>query len=407
MNDVTDLIESLLYQGEGESLDFKRDQYPFNGADDLQKSEILKDLLAFANSWRRTDAYILIGVKAEIGQRHTVVGTEEHFDDAALQQFINSKTNRKIIFSYNVYAFEEKKIGIIHIPIQERPAYANRDFGKVKKEFVYYRLGSSTAVAKPEEIAKMGKDSHLQLFPSRPLIGLQYANLSLRKNLGQDIILRCLAFEAPSSRMPTFQKTTSNNIYSNFSMDSAVERLNPDYWREYEKYVRTLALVHPIGFVLHNQSNFLAQNVHLEIHGNSEENITIFDLDSVPDKPVKMDMDKLSRSIKSIHAQKIQTKIKFYDSQWTISVDVGNVQPQQKIWTKEPFFVGCKSSASLKMEVLIYADNLPEPHKEDLAIQFEVREAPTLDINKLELFPASHDFIKDNQNFHERSSALY
>jgi Putative DNA-binding domain len=307
MKDTTDLIESLLYQGEGESLDFKRDQYSFIGADEQQKSEILKDLLAFANSWRRTDAYILIGVQAEIGQRHTVVGTEEHFDDAQLQQFINSKTNRKIIFSYNVYPFEEKKIGIIHIPIQERPTYASRDFGKVKKEVVYYRLGSSTAIAKPEEIAKMGKDTHIQFLPSKPVISLEYANLNLRKSLGQDIILHCLAFKEPSSRLPSLQKPNSHNSYSNFSMSDTFERFNPDYWREYEAYIRSLALVQPIGFVLHNQSNFLAQNVRIEIHGNAEKDITIFDLDSVPDRPAKTDMETISRGIESIHAKKIQT----------------------------------------------------------------------------------------------------
>jgi Putative DNA-binding domain len=402
MNGVNDLIESLLYQGEGESLDFKRDQYPFSGADDLQKSEILKDLLAFANSWRRADAYILIGVKAEIGQRHTVVGTEEHFDDAQLQQFINSKTNRKIIFSYNVYAFEEKMIGIIHIPIQERPTYANRDFGKVKKEFVYYRLGSSTAIAKPEEIAKMGKDSHIQFLPSKPVISLEYANLNLRKSLGREIILHCLAFKEPSSRLPSLQKPNSHNSYSNFSisMSDPFERFNPDYWREYEAYIRSLALVQQIGFVLHNQSNFLAQNVRIEIHGNAEQNITIFDLDSVPDRPVKTEMEKVSRGIKSIHAKKIQTIINSYGSKWMISANIGNIQPQQKAWAEEPFFIGCTAPSSLKMEVLIYADNLPEPQKEHLVIQFEVQDEAALNINTLEFFQTSHNFIEDNLNFH-------
>ncbi len=63
MNSSSPLIESLLYQSEGTALDFKRDQYPFSDATDDQKSELLKDILAFANSFRQTDAYIVIGVK--------------------------------------------------------------------------------------------------------------------------------------------------------------------------------------------------------------------------------------------------------------------------------------------------------------------------------------------------------
>ena len=57
------LFEGLLYQTESEVLDFKIDQYPFEAATDVQKSELLKDILSFANAWRRSDAYILIGVE--------------------------------------------------------------------------------------------------------------------------------------------------------------------------------------------------------------------------------------------------------------------------------------------------------------------------------------------------------
>jgi Ni,Fe-hydrogenase III component G len=57
------LIEELLNEEESSTLDFKRDQYKFDTAtSDHVKSELLKDVLAFANTWRRTEAYILIGV---------------------------------------------------------------------------------------------------------------------------------------------------------------------------------------------------------------------------------------------------------------------------------------------------------------------------------------------------------
>ena len=57
---------------------------------------------------------------------------------------------------------------MIRIPKQERPIYTTKNYGKVKKETVYYRLGSSTVIANPDDIAGMGKDSekiikHIQL----------------------------------------------------------------------------------------------------------------------------------------------------------------------------------------------------------------------------------------------------
>ena len=46
-------LEFLLNAGEGTALDFKREQYAFQGANNSDKSEWLKDILAFANSCYR------------------------------------------------------------------------------------------------------------------------------------------------------------------------------------------------------------------------------------------------------------------------------------------------------------------------------------------------------------------
>jgi predicted HTH transcriptional regulator len=150
------LLEELLNEDESATLDFKRDQYPFDKASDEQKSELLKDILAFANAWRRTDAYILVGVEDVKGGRSNVVGVTSHFDDASIQQFVNGKTNRPVTFSYQVFPFEGAQVGIFHLPLQDRPIYLKKDFGKLKQREVYIRRGSSTDIAEPDEIAKMG-----------------------------------------------------------------------------------------------------------------------------------------------------------------------------------------------------------------------------------------------------------
>ncbi|MCJ7503838.1 MAG: ATP-binding protein [Acidobacteriia bacterium] len=154
MNDA--LIEQLLDEEESASLDFKADQYPFSGATDEEKSELLKDILALANAWRRADAYILIGVEEVRGGRPKVKGVQQHLADAALQQFVNSKSQRPVEFRYEAFAFEGAQLGIIYIPRQERPIFLRADFGKLKKEVVYIRRGSSTATADPDEIARIG-----------------------------------------------------------------------------------------------------------------------------------------------------------------------------------------------------------------------------------------------------------
>ena len=153
------LFEQLLNQEEGIALDFKREQYPFDGKPKDVQSELLKDILAFANTQRNSSAYILIGVEEVKGGRSKVVGVENHLDDAKLQQFVNSKTQPPVDFAYFPFRTEGVEVGIIEIPIQKRPIYPKRTFGKVKENIVYIRRGSATMTATPDESTQMSIES--------------------------------------------------------------------------------------------------------------------------------------------------------------------------------------------------------------------------------------------------------
>ena len=80
-----ELLEHLLHEPESQSLDFKQAQYRFERASELDKSELLKDMLAFANSWRRTPAYVLIGVREVKGGPSQVIGITDHIEDASVK----------------------------------------------------------------------------------------------------------------------------------------------------------------------------------------------------------------------------------------------------------------------------------------------------------------------------------
>ena len=152
------ILECLLNEAEGASLDFKSAQYPFENAHKGEKVELLKDILAFANSWRRTTAYILIGVDEVKGGRSNIVGVDKHLDDASLHQFVNGKTQSPVEFNYQVIQIEGTTIGAIEIPSQKRPIYLNKNFERLNAREVFIRDGSSTRTATPEEIAKMGAE---------------------------------------------------------------------------------------------------------------------------------------------------------------------------------------------------------------------------------------------------------
>lgn len=160
MASLSDTIEALLWEDESTTLDFKQAQYPFATATDGQKSEIIKDILAFANAFRRDDAYILLGVRDQQGGRAIIIGVTNHLDDASLQQLVNTKTNRAVTFSYHAIDIDSKQVGVIRIPRQQRPFYLLKNYGKLHANDVYLRHGSSTSIATHEEVARMGADDH-------------------------------------------------------------------------------------------------------------------------------------------------------------------------------------------------------------------------------------------------------
>src|SRR5260221_169073 len=128
MEQTATIVERLLWESEGTTLDFKERQYPLAGASDQEKGEFIKDILAFANAFRRETAFILLGVREVAGGRAEVVGVTNHLDDASLQQLVSDKTNRPVEFSYHAVSVEDKNVGVIAIPRQERPSYLKRSF---------------------------------------------------------------------------------------------------------------------------------------------------------------------------------------------------------------------------------------------------------------------------------------
>jgi len=232
-----ELLESLLYEEEGTALDFKRCQYPFAGEDDDTKSELLKDILAFANSWRRSDAYILIGVEEVRGGRSVVYGEDSHLSDSDLQQFVCSKTNRPLEFAYQVHRLDGNEIGVIVIPLQERPLYLNKRFGKINAREVLVRRGSSTGVATPDEISRMGA---VQVAATtRPELSMCFIDPDSREPLGTSGTIEVVNLELPDEGDIPDYGTASLGPYGSFDIPNA----NRGFYRDMARH-----LDHTCGF---------------------------------------------------------------------------------------------------------------------------------------------------------------
>lgn len=191
-------LEILLNKVESDTLDFKAQQYRFYGANDDDKSELLKDILAFANGWKETDAYIIIGINEKDGRAAAVTGISVHLADNDVQQFINSKTNKAVTLAVETVPHSGVELDVIRIAqAQTRPIYCRRGFGKLREGTVYVRRGSSTAIADPDEVSAMGRTDAVAQLTTIPTLAIEFGNRDERVRFGTDHLMTSVSLLDP------------------------------------------------------------------------------------------------------------------------------------------------------------------------------------------------------------------
>ncbi len=395
----TAFFEQLLYEEETSTLDVKKEQYRFVKATDDEKSELLKDILGFANAWRRSEAYILIGVDEVRGCRDNVVGiaAADHLDDHSLQQFVNNLTNRPVHFHYEAFGFEGKQVGIIRIEKQQRPIYLKRDYGKLHRDEVYVRRGSSTDPSKPaslEEIALMGQTAG----PQSAELVVEFAYIERDMALGVR-----MAWDAEFVEMPPFNQIPDLEAprqthpvlgidLSALSIDP-FNRLNPHYFRELARFESVRLLFRPVRLVVRNVGQVSATNVRCEMAIPANIGVHVMDSSDFPDAPKRRSSIADSFSLKGIKPAFRQTPgdvtIDKNDERYRIEIECGDLQPGRRVWS-DVFYVGKAESGQLQLAGHIYAENLPQPKDCTLTISANVSRT-TMTVNDLRNLPEPPD----------------
>jgi hypothetical protein len=378
----SELFDTLRGEGESSALDFKERQYRFANATDNDKGELLKDLLAFANAWRRTDAYILLGVRERPGERAEVVGITESLDDASLQQFVNDKkTQRPLHFSYRELTVDGKLVAAIHIPRQQRPLYLTRDYGKLKANAVYFRQGSSTATATPDDIAKMVRDDAATV----QVVGLElaFADPDARVRVTPRLVSRVLRVpppdEIPEFQSPPRQLGPGVTALGDFRLGMYD---NTEYLRELVAFTHARCLVLPVWFALHNAGDVTAQDVRIELRVNgATAGVHVLDRDQYPEEPVA-EINHFAIVPPRHDWSSPQFRVEQRHGVWIIEGSTAKVQPKATVWFADPVYIGAETSRTVDVETTIYADNLAVPIQQRLQLQIE---SSTSDVTLLDI----------------------
>ena len=351
-------IKRLVQMPEGTALDFKVKQYEFQKASDEKKANLLKDILAMANSWRGTTAYILIGVDEVKGGNNKLIGVQDHLDDADLQQFVNRKTQRDVVFSYYEVQVESKTVGVIDIPLQERPRYLTKGYGGLAPNVVFTREGSSNGDATPDEVARMGAEA---VAGGVPRLSLAWADISNRESLPTSHTMQSVIL-APRLRDDIYP--TRDRSPWNVDLMS-----NPNYGHELISYSAQRALLSPIGMLLKNTSSVTGRRIRFV--GSILKCPTLVIRDAMDDAPSK------TWSPSAFHlglgnSDDIDVTVTEFADRWEIEIDFGDVRPGDSAWTDNELYIGGTQDCLVRLEGELRGDNLPEPVKCELELQIKV-----------------------------------
>jgi len=354
MDDST--LEGLLHEGESDSLDYKRDQYPFQGAADADKAELLKDILAFANSWRRVTAYILIGVQEVKGGRSIPVGVADHLKDNDLQQLVNSKTNRPVSFQYIAYPFDKVQLGIIEIPLQDRPLCLTKSFDGLVANAVFVRRGSSTDVADPDEVARMGLATAAAHQVAS--LALEWGEPNTRRLVGTAAQVQVEVLDPPLSAAAAEPRPVL--------FDTMAAMREPGYGRKKVTFVFERGIHRPLFVVCHNGGRIPAQNV--VITGTIQKSDGIRFAEHPPDPPRESYLDPAHFRIRTPVA-KAYPDVDEHADHWTLKLELGTVLPGETRWAARPLYVGADRSTRIDLPLVAMAENIPEPLALPLSVE--------------------------------------
>ena len=379
-----EMLEQLRYKGESADLDFKQAQYPFSGATDHKKSELLKDILAMANAYRTGPGYILIGFKDQTPHPAEVIGIAfaDHIDDAAIQQFVHSKVDPLLDFRYEERLFDGKHVAIISIPKQARPFAPVKDYGKIKKNTVYVRRGSSTDEASLPEMSKMA----LADAGSLKVIQLD-VRVEIPKNdfLPAHLTRKFLEFD----ELPDYEEEDWLDMGNGLRMPIASTRLvNRDYYRDAADYYTIVDRMVLVRLSIANRSSFPLGEVKLEMTCATPygKGVRILRSDDLPEAPESGDFAFVSHGVQGM-VDRFGRKVRVDErgTEPVCHVLIGTLRPGENGSAETDVALLPTGPGEYKLKIRVFANEITTPIVKEhaLTVDGEVKQMGLEDLMPL------------------------
>jgi hypothetical protein len=367
-----DIFYRLLYEEASDILIFRPHEYKFDGALTMEKGELLRDIVSAANAWRRTDTYILVGVEAVKGERSRILGIINHLDEEKIRKFVNDILQEPILFYYKDLTIERKKIGMIHIPVQQRPFYLREDFANLKKYVIYVRRGDIIREADTEEAARI-KETRVEPDRSDMSFQVEFAHGGTQKILGDYLNLNTFSIETPPlDTLPDFKFSNDSKTTGDTCSFEIVERANPHFYREMAAHLQKIGSVGQIDFCITNTGLETAREVFLDINiEDPDREYFCLEEFEIPYRPDKTAAPSNVKHLFSFISDNI--RVKWRPPFWIIQLQFNEIPSGKTVFSNTGLYIGAVTSLKLEMVGLLKARNLSPPLHVPLIIDIKIQ----------------------------------
>jgi len=265
--------------------------------------------------------------------------------------------------------FETKPVGGITIPVQDRPFFLTKPFGKLNAQTVYIRRGDTTSTANPDEVAQMG--AKLAGGRTQPVLEFAFADLTKRFKLDSNPTFATVCLDVPEdAQIPAFGQ--------NYGLMAKIGYENEDFYSDLAAYLRDSVYLQPLGVSVANVSTVTAQQVVVRLEF-AEDDIEIMSAGGRPAEAVKDRMMKMMRPNALLRSG---ISVIQHEGGTEVKIELGDIQPGTSAWSDQPFYLGSRKSKSISVKTSISGHNLSEPIELTFSLTFNV-EPRTISLDQL------------------------
>ena len=212
------------------------------------------------------------------------------------------------------------------------------------------------------------------------LLQLQFGDIDTKTPIGQQLHHSTVFYSTDYSTIPDY---TAGRSSGPLTSSPALGKVNPDFSRQYIKYLQFAAASKKTAFVVFNGTGHSLNDVTLEFAIRKGSGLTI--TAGKPWRPATTisDYSKVM-PLRDYFARPGRLSVSDLDDRYEVTVQFLKIQAEANAWS-EPMYVSACESCNFAVRASLFADELSAPKEVSLEVSLQINDVPFGTMTKEEL----------------------